>query len=163
MKRKSYGVVDIVPRTIVVHCLDSRFKLAHDLFIKEELRLETFDFLAIPIAGGAGVLARQKEMPNCFWSVIGQLDLFTRKTEIDCIILISHQDCRRYDELRETGQAGDDAERQDLVKALEMVSRAYHVKVRAYYATFSENDKKISFERVEYSPSPVKTPQLVCA
>jgi carbonic anhydrase len=164
MRRKSsYRVVDVVPRTIVVHCLDSRFKLAHDRFIKEELGLGTFDFMAIQIAGGAGVLARQKEMVNCFWSVTGQLDYFTKHLDIDRIILISHQDCGRYKQLKTAGQARDDAERQDLTKALEIVSRAYHAKVYAYYASFS-NDGEIVFENVQPSPAkPAEIPQLVCA
>lgn len=157
-------VVNIVPKTIVVHCLDPRFRLAHDLFINEELGLEEFDFLPIQIAGGAGVLARQKEMANCFWSVAGQLDWLTSHLSINRIVLISHQECRRYDQLRRSGLAKNDAEKQDLAKALEIVSRAYHTEVRAYFASFSENKEKISFERVQKPlSSPVKIPQLVCA
>ncbi len=164
MRRKSYKAVSVVPETIVVHCLDPRFKLAHDLFIREELGMGEFDFLAIQIAGGAGVLARQTEMTNCFWSATGQLDCFTKHFDIKRIVLIAHQDCKRYEQLKRSGRAGNDTERQDLIKALEIVSRAYRTKVYAYYASFSDNEKEISFERVQPSSAkPAETPQLVCA
>ena len=137
MERKLYEVVVTVAKAIIIRCPDRRFRRAHKLFITEDLGLAGEDFWPIKMAGGAGILARPDEMPHDFACLSGQIATFCAHDPIRYIVLLGHEDCRRYDKIRSA--AGNSPEREDLYRAIDLVSGEYpNVEVSAYYATFSD-------------------------
>ena len=150
---KFYRAVKADPKAIIVRCFDRRFRGAHAEFIKEELSLSPEDFWPIKVAGGAGAISRQRQMPAEFETLTSHIDLSVSHSKICHIILINHQDCRRYDSIVDRKNSPQEPEKQDLYKAIRLLSRKYpSVEISAYYAKFADEDQTmIFFEPVKAS------------
>lgn len=149
---RTYDVVDANPIAIVVRCVDRRFRKAHKEFIAGELGLQGEDFWPVKPPGGAGALARPSQMDAEFRSINADIEFFVQHSDIKYIILINHQDCRRYDKLVDR-TACEHPERQDLIVAHKLLSRKYQkIEISAYFARFTdETCSRIFFEVIHAS------------
>jgi len=147
-KSKAYPVArNIKLMAIIDRCLDRRFRIGHRRLIEEDLGLAPENIVPIKRAGGAGPLRLKKKgwkrLPK---DVRDQLELFVEEhPEIGCIILINHEDCRRYDKIRKRGEC--DRERLDLKMAVNLVSKKFpNKKVFGYFGEFvNEKRRKVQF------------------
>jgi hypothetical protein len=149
--RKTYPVAtNIELKAIVDRCLDRRFRVAHRRFIEEELGLAPENIVPIKRAGGAGPLGRKKRG----WKRIPkdlrkQVELFVEHyPEIELIVLINHEDCRRFDKLRNAGKRN--CEIRHLKKAVRIFCKEFpDKKVVGYFGRFvDESRQEIYFELV---------------
>jgi hypothetical protein len=134
-------------RAVVIRCSDRRFRVAHERFIKRYLKLEGKDFWPFKPLGGAAALARPTQMAARFAVVMEDIELAVSRSPIEEIILINHEDCRRYDPFR---NGVLHPERQDLFAAAKLLARKFRsLKISAYFARFTEeSDPQIVFEEV---------------
>lgn len=160
---KTYPVNHLQAKAIVVRCPDRRFRIAHREFIKEELGLNGEDFWPLKPAGGVAALARSTQMPSRFAALIEDIELFVGHSPIHHIVLINHEDCRKYDSILDRRQSAPHPERDDLFSAVRLLSRKYpHIEISAYFARFTdESHTEIFFEAVIASTLQVTEPELV--
>jgi hypothetical protein len=148
--KKSWAENLIEPTAIIIRCYDRRFRVAHNGFIKEVLKLDGNDFWPIKGAGGAGPLARPDEMAFDHGKLVQ--DLATAMSpKIRHVVLFTHEDCHRYKEIRET--FGDYPEARDAAKAADFVAAKYpRIEVAAIYAHFTnDTPRQIRFKVVRES------------
>lgn len=150
MKKTYPTATNIKLRALVIRCLDRRFRIAHRLLIEEELRLAPENIVPIKRAGGSGPLKRQKKgwkrVPK---DVREQVELFNaHHPEIETIILINHEDCRRFDRLRKKGK--HNCEVRHLIRTVKIFSKKFpKKKVLGYFGRFvDEKQMEIYFELV---------------
>lgn len=149
------AVTNSNPIAIIVRCPDRRFRRAHNQLIREDLALNGEDFIPLKPAGGAGSLARQKEMDSDFKSLDSQIGMFAKHSpDLKHLIAINHQDCKRYNEMMDRAEIGEHAEREDLYAVIEYLSQRYpQLTIGAYYAYFvDEQQTQIAFEVIRRSP-----------
>ena len=147
-KSRSYPVaINIELKVIVDRCLDRRFRVAHRRFIKSDLGLTPENIVPIKRAGGAGPLRLGKKgwkkLPK---DLREQLELFVKHhPEIRRIILINHEDCRRFDKLRKKGEHR--LEKWHLERAVRLVAKKFPDKeVYGYFGGFVGKKGKIRFK-----------------
>lgn len=148
-----YEAVNATPKAIVIRCFDRRFRKAHKGFIRDELKLRGEDFWPIKRAGGIAALARPRQMKADFASLTSEIEfLVAHSPTVQHIILINHQDCKRYDKLVER-EPKKDPEREDLDLAIRLLERKYpKLEISAYYARFVDADRSlITFDAVKES------------
>lgn len=130
---------------VILRCPDHRLIDPHKNFIRDELGLVGSDYFSLKRAGGARALARGEESPKVFADLFKEISMFVEKhPEIRYIILISHEDCRRYD--KERKPLLPDLERRDLLVAAKiMAGMSSRVHVGAYFARFTDKMQKEAF------------------
>jgi hypothetical protein len=149
---KHYPANPNKPKTaIVISCPDLRFLTAKKRFCKEELEFNGREYYSLVQAGGAIALARAEALPDEFTTLFSQIHMFLQKHgDISHIILLNHEDCKKYDLV--IGKKRSDAylEREDLKKASEVLSNLFpEIQIGAYYAKFEDIERtEISFETV---------------
>ena len=147
-KSKTYPVaMNIRLKAIVGRCVERRLRIAHRRLIEKELGLSPENIIPIKRAGGVGPLRLKKrgwkKLPK---DLREQLELFVKHhPEIKRIILINHEDCRRYDKLRKKGER--DREIYDLKMAVKLVAKKFRdKKVFGYFGKFvGKKQKKACF------------------
>jgi len=152
-KRKTYPVAtNIRLKALTDRCLDRRFRIGHRKFIKNELGLAPENIVPIKRAGGAGPLRRKKKG----WKSIPkdlreQAELFVKHhPEIKFIILINHEDCRRFDKLRKMGKKK--CEIRHLKRAVKIFAKRFpDKKILGYFGRFTKSRKRVYFELVAKS------------
>lgn len=135
-------------KVAVGRCLDRRFREAHRYLIENDLGLAPENIVPIKRAGGAGPLCRKKKgwkrLPK---DLREQLEIFIKHhPEIGRIVLINHEDCRRFDRLRRNGKGNREA--RDLKTAVKLVAKRFpKKKVFGYFGYFTDKKrKKIRFK-----------------
>jgi hypothetical protein len=145
--------------TVVVYCSDPRFQAAFEGFLWNELHLGTGSYIPIVVAGGAGALARPHELPKEFKFMKERLELARDNfSSIRRIILITHEDCRYYESMRNKvlgflgpRLAGLIGPREDLpavAGVFKNLLSGLGLSVELYYARFADEARtKITFEK----------------
>jgi len=135
---------------VLLRCPDKRLPRAHKRFIAEELRFEGGSYFSLKRAGGPLSLARQKALPRHFRTLLHEIRMFVKMhPEMKYIVILSHEDCKGYDEL--VGKRkGKNPERKDCLKAAKLLQELFPDKqIGAYHARFdAEDPKKVYFETV---------------
>ncbi len=157
---KTYPLVDACPRAIVIHCSDPRFQKAFADFIRTELGLGDGEYIPLVISGGIASLSEPLKLPKEFKFMKERIELFLERFHsIKRIILINHEDCRHYDELKsvlgrlflQRVQSWGEKQVNDL-KTVSKMLLDYAVpglKVELYYAHLCGADKStVVFEKV---------------
>jgi hypothetical protein len=153
-KSKIYPIAtNIKLEAIVDRCLDRRFRIAHKGLMEVDLELAPENIVPIKRAGGAGPLVKNKRG----WKSIPkdlrkQVELFVKNhSEIGFIILINHEDCRRFDKLRKDGKGN--CELPHLKRAVKIFSKRFpRKKIVGYFGKFSDASRKTAhFELVAHS------------
>ena len=145
-RSKAYPIAENIElEAIVGRCLDRRLRTAHRHLL-EELGLGPENIVPIKRAGGAGPLSRKKRG----WKSIPkdlreQSELFIKHhPEIGVIILINHEDCRRFDKLRKKG--GRNHEIQHLKRAVKIFAKKYpQKKIVGYFGRFTDASRKMAY------------------
>jgi hypothetical protein len=147
------------PEAIVVFCGDPRFQSAIASFIAEELGLGAGQFLPFSVPGGVASLSEQFARPKDFKVLKEGLEFYlTRLRTIRKVILINHEDCKKYHDLCErlgplsliNGNIPD-RQKSDLHKVTQVVSRILSepIEIQRYYAKFTNPEHtQVTFEAV---------------
>lgn len=145
------------PKAIILFCGDPRFLSATTEFITEELGFKVGEYLPLSLPGGIASLSEPFALPKDFKVLKEGLQFYLEHMgSITEVILINHEDCRKYHALVEklgilTKLRGTMAERQydDLRKVAVLASSlvARKITVRQYYARFAnEEHTQVVFE-----------------
>ena len=117
------------PEAIIVFCGDPRFQGAIASFISEELHFDQESSCLFSVPGGVASLSEQFARPKDFKVLKEGLEFYlTRLRTIRKVILINHEDCKKYHDLCErlgplfNGNIPD-RQRSDLHKVTQVVSR----------------------------------------
>lgn len=136
---------------IIVRCFDRRFRIAHSRLITEDLCLKPGTYWPPKSAGGVAPLARSTQMRAKFYALMDDIETAMRHSpNLRHIILIGHQDCRKYDVLVDRKTCGPDPEKRDVGKAMRMLARKYpKLEISGYFAFFADlSHKHIRFEAI---------------
>jgi hypothetical protein len=97
-----YQVIsDPKPGAIVIHCSDPRFQAAFEEFLEHELGLPKGGYIPIVVGGGAGVLGHPEQLPKEFKFLKERLEHYRQIfPTAHRIILINHEGCRYYENLK---------------------------------------------------------------
>ena len=99
--QRTYSLVEARPEAIVIHCSDPRFQKAFSEFIRNDLGLKDGEYIPLVISGGVAPLSEPLKLPKEFKFMKERIELFLdRFHSIKRIILINHEDCRHYEELK---------------------------------------------------------------
>lgn len=126
---------------VVVHCSDPRYQPHFQEFLRIGLGLEHYALIAVP--GGAQWLTLADYLPKFSWTGWRFLKFVHQVAKADRVILIAHDTCLWYQDLRFAGISGNVKDRQmsDLRRARNsLVERFGQLQVECYYATF-EGDR----------------------
>jgi hypothetical protein len=145
------------PKAIILFCGDPRFLAATTSFITEELGFKEGEYLPLSVPGGIASLSEPFALPKDFKVLKEGLQFYLEHMgSISEVILINHEDCRKYHALVEKLGTlriikGAMAERQyaDLKKVAVMASNlvARKIAVRRYYARFANEERtQVVFE-----------------
>ncbi len=144
-EEKRYKVSLAQPKkAVVLRCPDLRLREPHKNFLKQELGLSGGDYFSLKRAGGAIALARPEEMGAEFRSVFTEIGMFLKlHGEIGHIIIINHEDCKKYDATIDREKSRPDPEKRDLLKAAKFLSRNFAgIQIGAYYARFADGKQE---------------------
>lgn len=147
------------PEAIVVFCGDPRFQGAINSFIAEELHLKPGEYLPFSVPGGIASLSEPFARPKDFKVLREGLEFYlTRLRTIRKVILINHEDCKKYQDLCQTlgpmfSVMGSISERQraDLLKVTQVVSKIIgeNLEIKRYYAKFANPEHtQVTFEAI---------------
>jgi hypothetical protein len=157
---RTYPLVDARPRAIVIHCSDPRFQRAFAEFVRTDLGLGEGEYIPLVISGGVASLSEPLKLPKEFKFMKERIELFLdRFDSIKRIILINHEDCRHYDELKsllgrlflQRVQSIGEKQMNDLKTVAKMLLgfTVPGLEVELYYARLCQGDKQsIVFEKV---------------
>jgi hypothetical protein len=156
----TYSLVDVPPRAIVIHCSDPRFQKAFGDFIGTDLGLGDGEYVPLVISGGVASLSEPLKLPKEFKFMKERIELFLERFDsIKRIILINHEDCRHYDQLRsvlgrlflQRVQSMGEKQANDL-KTVAKLLLDYAVpglQVELYYARLCPgNPRSVQFEKI---------------
>ena len=153
--RKIYPVAKGIDlKVFIASCLDRRYRVARRLFIEQELGFTPENIVPVKRAGGAGPLRKGKRG----WKSIPkdlrkQTDLFMKRhPEIDTVVLMNHEDCRRFDKLRKKNRK-QKLELLHLKRAVKIFARRYPgKKILGYFGCFlDKTQQEIYFKLVAKS------------
>jgi hypothetical protein len=145
------------PKAIILFCGDPRFLTATMSFITGELGFREGEYLPLSLPGGIASLSEPFALPKDFKVLKEGLQFYLEHMgSISEVILINHEDCRKYHALVEKLGTlkmikGTMEERQyaDLRKVAVVASNlvARKITVRQYYAKFAnEEHTQVVFE-----------------
>lgn len=157
---KLYKLFEGEPEAIVIHCADPRFQDAFSNFLSDKLALKPGSYVPIVISGAIASLTEPLSFPKEFKVLNDILMLFIdRYPSIKLVVMINHEDCRKYEQLKEKMgslfllRAKDIIERQkiDLKKIARIILDAASKKmdIKMYYAKFADDThKNVRFEEI---------------
>src|SRR3989338_4600582 len=143
------AVINPNPKAIIKYCIDPRFVIAFKGFIKD-LGFDDEVDIVKKFAGGPVALAHPKEMQSRSKWLRKQLEFDCDKfSSIETLIAIMHEDCAYYHTVpNKCHRLGK--ERSDLPFIGSFLKHYFPSKeIRLYYARFTKNKTKITFEEVE--------------
>jgi len=151
-------------RTIIVRCPDVRFSIAFGAFIGQELHLNGGQYYSLKKAGGAVALARPDNLSSEFESLRTDIDMFIKEAGVNTVIIINHQNCKKYDAvLKRKNPENEHEERDDLPKAVDLLHTLFsddNITICAYYAMFTdETQTEITFETIHEDTPLRKAPE----
>jgi len=124
---------------LILRCPEFRLIGANKRFIRTELKLGTGRaYYSLKKPGGAMALARAEDFPEDFRSVMSDISMFVQLSpDLTHIVLMSHEDCRRYDAIVDRTKPQAHVERTDLLRAAKVLSDIFpHLQIGAYYCRF---------------------------
>lgn len=134
-------------RAAAVYCSDGRYGDQMDEFLHRALNLPRYDRLAIP--GGAACLASHIAALREAGALEKQLHFLIEAHELSRVVLIAHQDCAFYNNVRLRNATLEEQQFKDLAIAAERILNfSAGVKVEAYFARKQEGF-------VRFEPVPV--------
>ena len=86
------------PDALVIHCSDPRFQKHFHEFLRTHLGLDTYGLLAVP--GGTQFLTMVDYLPKFSWAGWRWTKFLFDLQKVTRVILIAHDDCRWYQDLR---------------------------------------------------------------
>ena len=90
------------PKAIIIFCGDPRFLVATNSFITEELGFKEGEYLPLSLPGGISSLSEPFALPKDFKVLKEGLQFYLEHmASITEVILINHEDCRKYHSLVE--------------------------------------------------------------
>jgi hypothetical protein len=146
------------PRAIVVSCIDPRFQEATDMFLEEELGLGHGTYVPFAVGGGVVGLANPFQRPKDAKFVRETIEFYVDHfSTIDRIILVNHEDCRKYAEVSRVMPlimrgVQNLMERQKIdlqnVGAIIQKFLSRPLTIERYYARFANSERtQITFEK----------------
>ena len=93
------------PHALVIHCSDPRFQKHFHEFLRAHLGLDTYGLIAVP--GGAQFLTMIDYLPKFSWVGWRWLKFLVDRSRPRRVILIVHDDCLWYKDLRFWQHGGD--------------------------------------------------------
>jgi len=135
------------PGTVVIHCSDPRFQPHFQDFLRGELGLRHYGLIAVP--GGAQFLTLVDYLPKFAWAGWRWVKFMVDLSSPERVILIAHEDCRWYLDMRFGAAPRDLREKQ--VRDLQHVraglsERFTNTKVELFYARFENG--RVVFDRL---------------
>ena len=130
---------------LVVHCSDPRYQPHFQEFLQRGLDLARYALIAVP--GGPQFLTISEYLPKFSWAGWRWMKFMMDLAQPERVILIAHDDCRWYLDMRFWGQTAPLRERQlrDLRQVRqELEHRFAKARIELYYAQFV--DGKVAFE-----------------
>jgi hypothetical protein len=121
--------------SLVIHCSDPRFQTHCQEFLRDGLGLDHYALIAVP--GGVQFLTLAEYLPKFSWVGWRWLKFIMGLTKPRRIILIAHEDCRWYLDLRFWSQPAGLRSRQeaDLRQVRQTLQERFPAaKVEFYYA-----------------------------
>lgn len=132
---------------LVIHCSDPRFQPHFQDFLRAELGIEHYALIAVP--GGAQFLTLVDYLPKFSWAGWRWVKFIQGLNEPTRVILIAHEDCRWYLDMRFGAASQDPRAKQvrDLQKARAgLAERFGSIAIELYYARLA--DGRIVLERL---------------
>ncbi len=123
------------PGVVVIHCSDPRYQPHFQEFLRKGLGLERYALIAVP--GGPQFLTLSDYLPKFAWAGWRWVKFVMGLAKPDRVILLAHDDCRWYLDMRFWLEAGRLRERQlaDLQKVRAgILERFASSRVELYYA-----------------------------
>jgi hypothetical protein len=123
---------------LVVHCSSARFGGQFQKFLSEGLRLRKYSVVAVP--GGVQALTLIEYLPKFAWAGWRWVKFLSDLEKPRRIVLIGHEECAWYRDLRFRRHAAPARERitGDLKRVAEDVSERFpQACVEAYYASYA--------------------------
>jgi len=120
---------------LAVHCSDPRYQPHFQEFLRQGLGVEHYALIAVP--GGAQFLTLMDYLPKFAWAGWRWLKFMADVVAVQRIILIAHDDCRWYQDMRFGLHSANLGERQaaDLVRVRAACQERFrNARVDLYYA-----------------------------
>lgn len=130
--------------TLVIHCSDSRFQEAFNLFLREELDLQIYDSLIVP--GASQLLTFSNSLPKFFDALARPMQFLIKAHELKRVVLIMHEDCAWYHgfvtKFARLKSDMKEHQKHDMLVAKQIIQNEFpHVEVNMFYAGMTSNDK----------------------
>jgi hypothetical protein len=157
---RTYPLVETPPRALVIYCSDPRFQKAYAEFIRTDLGLGDGEFIPLATFGGIASLSEPFKLPKEFKFMKDRLEfVFENFKTVKRFILINHEDCRGYEELKSVvgrlflQRVKSMSERQtnDLKTVAKMLLEyaSPGMQVELYYARFGPGEpRSVVFEKI---------------
>jgi len=157
---RTYPLVLVPPRAIVIHCSDPRFQKAFADFIRTDLGLEEGEYIPLTTPGGVASFSEPFKLPKEFKFMKDRIEFLLENFKtVNRIILINHEDCRHYEQLKSIVgrlflhrvQSMGERQANDLkIVAKMMLDYAVPgLQVELYYARFcAGNTGAVQFEKI---------------
>ncbi len=130
---------------LVIHCSDPRYQPHFQDFLRQGLGLERYGLVAVP--GGPQFLTLSEYLPKFSWAGWRWMKFMMDLSKPERVILIAHDDCRWYLDMRFWPQSGGLRQQQvgDLQKVrAELGERFSGSRIEMYYARLV--DGRAAFE-----------------
>ncbi len=157
---RTYALVHVPPRAIVIYCSDPRFQKAYAEFLRTELGLSEGEYLPLINPGGIASLTEPLKLPKEFKFMKDRLEFILENFHsVKQIILINHEDCRHYEQLKslvgklflQRVRSMGERQTNDL-KVVAKMLLDYAVpgmQIELYYARFAPGDQhSVVFEKI---------------
>lgn len=130
----------------VLLCMDFRFKDATFEYLKNEMKLDGLDVIAM--AGASKNIADPKELTD-YQFTLRQIYLSERLHDIDKIVIVDHSECGAYGSSEFFGgkEKEKKAHAKNLLKSEKLLKKRYpDIEIILLYANLEENE--IWFEKI---------------
>jgi hypothetical protein len=129
--------------TLIVRCMDYRFRVCDQAFIEMQLGIKNFDLIGLPGADLSLSLGMKGKLTKV---ILSSIDTSIRLHKIKGIIVLGHWDCGGYPAYDED-DAEADAHEQSLVKALKFLRGKYpKLKVSGAYSRLFEEGQVLYYK-----------------
>jgi hypothetical protein len=128
-----------------VYCSDGRYGEQMDEFLHQHLKLPEYDRVAMP--GGCAALASHFVTMREEMALDRQLRFLITSHALHTVVLIAHQDCGYYKQIRLRYKTLEEQQTADLMKAAERI-RTYtaNIEVSAYFTR--RDGEKVFFDKI---------------
>jgi hypothetical protein len=154
-KSQTYAITPTAaPAALVIRCFDPRFQKPTDLFLEHELNLPRGSYVDFVIAGGVASFSEVLRLPKDFRFMRQNAEFILQNFKtLERIILISHEDCKKYQALSEVLRFAveyvPERQRNDLTEVSRTIAviAGHMIEVRRFYARFANSvSTEVTFE-----------------